>query len=349
MRSLAADFPSCSPAYVRRVYGLRAASDESINNAQRDILDHQSGEHLAPILYRPFDFRFTWYSGKAGGFIERPRREVMRHMLAGPNVGLTTARGTEISGGWEHVFLSKSLIQHHTVSLKEVNYLFPLYTYPTEGQEHLGMAREPNLGDEFVEALATSTELEFTSDASGNLQESFGPDDVLNYIYAVLHSPKYRQRYADFLKSDFPRIPLASDPTVFAALVTLGKSLTALHLMESEGDEVSTFPVAGDNRVDRVQYAPPTDGVVSGRVFVNRVQYFEGVSPETWEFTIGGYRPTEKWLKDRKGRVLSDDDIDHYRQIIAVLAGTNHLMHEIDELIEGQAGGLRRFNSWPID
>ena len=342
MRSLAADFPSCSPAYVRRVYGLRAASDESINNAQRDILDHQSGEHLAPILYRPFDFRFTWYSGKAGGFIERPRREVMRHMLAGPNVGLTTARGTEIFGGWEHVFLSKSLIQHHTVSLKEVNYLFPLYTYPTEGQEHLGMAREPNLGDEFVEALATSTELEFTSDASGNLQESFGPDDVLNYIYAVLHSPKYRQRYADFLKSDFPRIPLASDPTVFAALVTLGKSLTALHLMELEGDESPAFPKVGDNRIDRVRYAPPPNGV-SGRVFINRDQYFEGVTPETWGFTIGGYRPAEKWLKDRKGRTLSDDDNNHYRQLVAALVGTKRLMGEIDELIEQHGGWPEAF------
>ncbi len=343
MRSLTADFPSRSPAYIRSAYGLRTASDESINSAQRDILDHQSEEHLAPILYRPFDSRFTWYSGKAGGFIERPRREVMRHMLAGPNLGISTTRGTEIVGGWEHVFISKTLIQLHTVSLKEGNYLFPLYTYPSEGQENIGLSREPNLDKGFIEALGSSLELEFIADGSGDLQESFGPNDVLNYIYAVLHSPEYRQRYADFLKSDFPRIPLASDLTLFAALVALGKSLTALHLMESEGDEIPTFPVAGDNRVDRVRYAPSTSQDGSGRVFVNHAQCFEDVSPKTWEFTIGGYRPAEKWLKDRKGRVLTDDDIDHYKQIIAALARTERVMNEIDELIEEHGGWPEAF------
>ena len=343
MRSLSADFPYWTPAYVRKVYGLRAASDESISSAQKDILDHQSVKHLARILYRPFDDRFTWYTGRAGGLIERPRREVMRHMMAGPNLGLITCRQQTQAGiPWSLCGVSRVIVESSAVSNKtrEINYLFPLYTYPTEGQEHLGMGREPNLDKGFVEALGSSLELEFVAGGSGNLHESFGPDDVFNYIYAVLHSPKYRRRYADFLKSDFPRIPLASDPMVFAALVTLGKSLTALHLMESEVDEAPTFPAAGDNRVDRVQYAPPTDRVVSGRVFINRAQYLEGVSPEIWDFTIGGYRPAEKWLKDRKGRVLSDDDIDHYQQIIAALAGTNRLMHEIDELIE-QYGG------WP--
>ena len=345
MRQVAADFADRSEDDARSHYALgKDVRDWKVQLAQADIRSHSdSDKHIKPILYRPFDSRYTYYTGQTRGFICMPRPGVMRHMLAGPNVGLTTARGTEIAGGWEHVFLSKSLIQHHTVSLKEVNYLFPLYTYPTEGQEHLGMAREPNLGEEFVEALASSLELEFVAGGSGNLQESFGPDDVFNYIYAVLHSPEYRQRYADFLKSDFPRIPLASAPTVFAALVTLGKSLTALHLMESEGDEVPTFPVAGNNRVDRVQYAPPTSRAVSGRVFVNRAQYFEGVSPKTWAFTIGGYRPAEKWLKDRKGRVLSDDDIIHYRQTLVALADTERLMNEIDEVIEEHGGWPEAF------
>ena len=134
--------------------------------------------------------------------------------------------------------------------------------------------------------------------------------------YLELHSPGYRLRYADFLKSDFPRIPLANDLTLFTALVTVGKSLTALHLMESEGDEIPSFPVAGKNRVDSVRYAPPSNGV-PGRGFINRDQHFEGVDPEIWDFTIGGYRPAERWLKDRKGRVLSDDDVEQYQQILA--------------------------------
>ena len=341
MARVAADFAARKSEDARKSYKLgKDARDWKVTWAQEDV---RSGHgRIQPVLYRPFDRRFTYYTGKTRGFIGQPCTKVMRHMLAGPNVGLSTTRATEIAGGWEHVLVSKSLIQHHTVSLKEVNYLFPLYTYPSEGQEHLGMAREPNLSEEFVEALASSLELEFISDASGNLQESFGPADVLNYIYAVLHSPEYRQRYADFLKSDFPRIPLASDPTVFAALVSLGGNLTALHLMESEGDEVPAFPATGSNRVDSVRYAPPSKGA-PGRVFINRIQHFEDVSLETWEFTIGGYRPAEKWLKDRKDRVLSDDDIAHYRLVLAALGGTERLMNDIDELIEQHGGWPEAF------
>ena len=118
---------------------------------------------------------------------------------------------------------------------------------------------------------------------------SFGPEDVLHYIYALLHSPEYRHRYADFLKSDFPRVPLTGDLTLFATVVELGKRLMALHLMEWEGDEVPVFPKIGSNLVDKVRFAPPTYDA-PGRVFINHDQYFEGVALETWEFTICGYR-----------------------------------------------------------
>ena len=260
-------------------------------------------------------------------------------MLAGPNVGLSTTRSTEIAGGWEHVFVSKSLIQHHTVSLKEVNYLFPLYTYPTEGQEHLGLSHEPNLDRRLIEAVGSSLGLGFISDGSGNLQETFGPEDVFHYIYAVLHSPEYRHRYADFLKSDFPRVPFTGDLPLFRSLGDIGKRLVSLHLMESIGGSTPAFTGTGDNCVDWVRYGPPASGA-AGRVFINRDQYFEGVQPGIWDFTIGGYRPTEKWLKDRKGRVLSDDDVAHYRQIVGALTETAHLMGEIDEVIE-------RYGGWP--
>ena len=165
---------------------------------------------------------------------------------------------------------------------------------------------------------------------------------MFNYIYAVLHSPQYRNRYSDFLKSDFPRVPFTCDRPLFAALVALGKRLASLHLMELKGAEAPTFPQAGSNRVDKAYYVPP-NGKMPGRVFINRDQYFEGVTPETWEFTIGGYRPAEKWLKDRKGRVLSDDDIDHYRQILAALADTERLMDEIDQIIEQHSGWPEAF------
>ena len=341
MARVAANFAALESEDARTLYKLgKDARDWKVKWAQEDV---RSGRgQIWPVQYRPFDRRFTYYTGKARGFIGQPCTRVMRHMLAGPNVGLATAKATEIAGGWEHVFVSKSLIQHHTVSLKEVNYLFPLYTYPTERQEHLGLAREPNLDKGLVEAIGSSLGLEFITDGSGNLGKSFGPDDVFNYIYAVLHSPQYRHRYADFLKSDFPRIPLTSDQSLFAALVVLGKRLTGLHLMESNGDNPPAFPKTGDNRVDKVHYAPPKNGVL-GRVFINSDQYFEGVAPEAWEFSIGGYRPVEKWLKDRKGRVLSADDNDHYRRIVAALADTERLRDEIDELIEQHGGWPEAF------
>ena len=319
---------------ARQIWRLCSQNQWQYDRAKRELADGTWREHIETVLYRPFDFRVTVFDRNVA--VHR-RERVMRHMLSGPNVGLSTTRGTEIAGGWEHVFVSNSLIQHHTVSLKEVNYLFPLYIYPTEGQEHVGLAREPNLAKDLIEAMGSSLGLEFISEGLGNLQESFGPDDVFNYIYAVLHSTQYRRRYADFLKSDFPRVPLTGDRALFAALVALGKRLTDLHLMESEGHDSPAFPMVGDNRVDKVRYAPPKNGTL-GQVFINRDQHFKGVTPETWEFTIGGYRPAEKWLKDRKGRVLSDDDIEHYRKIVAALADTQCLMDKTDELIEQHGG-----------
>ena len=341
MKQVAANFAKLSEDDARSLYNLgRDAQDWKVPWAQADVRAHLDADaHIEPILYRPFDMRWTFYTGQSRGFICRPRAEVMRHILNGPNVGLAAAKGTEILGGWEHVFVANALIQHHTVSLKEVNYLFPLYAYPTGEQEHLGLAREPNLSEEFVRAFSSSIGLNFASEGSGDLRSSFGPDDVLHYCYSILHSPEYRRRYADFLKSDFPRIPLTGDSSLFADLVVAGQKLTALHLMESAGVDTPALRQRGDNRIGKVRYEPPRNGAL-GRVFINGNQYFEGVPPEVWEFSIGGYRPAEKWLKDRRDRALSDDDIDHYSQIVAALAATRQLMDEVDEII-GQHEG------WP--
>ncbi len=343
VKKVAADFAELPEEEARSSYNLsRDAQDWKVSWAQEDIRSHPDADkHLAPILYRPFDLRHTYYTGQSRGFICRPRSNVMRHMLAGPNMGLSTVRGTEIVGGWVHVFASKSLIQHHTVSLKEVNYLFPLYAYPTEGQERAGLAREPNLGKEFVEAVGAAVGLSFTPDGASDLQNSFGPEDVFHYVYAVLHSPEYRRRYADFLKSDFPRVPLTGDLSLFSELAALGERLKSLHLVESEPASLApSFPKSGHNFVDKVRYAMPNDEA-PGRVYINLDQYFEGVSPETWEFSIGGYRPAEKWLKDRRRRTLSYDDVTHYRRICATLAETPNIMARIDEAIQANGG-------WPL-
>ena len=342
MRRIASDFVGLPVEEARVRYSLgKDSQDWKIPLAQDDVRSHADiDSQVAPILYRPFDRRFTFYSGKSGGFICRPRPQVMRHMLSRQNIGLSTTRSTEIARGWEHAFVSRLLIQHHTVSLKEVNYLFPLYTYPTLEQSEVGMTREPNLGAEFIEALGSAVGLEFVSRGPGDLETSLGPEDMFNYIYAVLHSPEYRRRCADFLKSDFPRVPLTSNRALFTALVGLGQRLASLHLMEADGADQPAFPVAGNNQVSKLRYAPPASSA-PGRVFINRIQYFEGVTPETWAFTIGGYRPAEKWLKDRKDRVLAFDDITHYRRLCAALAETPRIMARIDDQIESHG-------DWPL-
>ena len=324
---------------ARSIWRLCSQNQWQYDRARKELSEGGWRDHVETIQYRPFDVRATVFDRNVA--VHR-RERVMRHMLAGPNLGLSTTRATEIAGGWEHVFLSKHLTQHHTVSIKEVNYLFPLYRYPEEADEmELAIAdRTPNLAPGFTTALASSVELDFTPDRPGDLDATFGPEDVFHYIYAVLHSPEYRRRYADFLKSDFPRVPLPGNRALFADLAGLGARLAALHLMEADGEDKPSFPAGGTNLVERVRYTDPVDGR-PGRVSINNTQHFEGVAPETWGFTIGGYRPAEKWLKDRKGRTLTFDDIAWYQRICAALAETPRVMQRIDETIAAHGG-------WPI-
>ena len=326
-----------SETEARTLWRLCSQSQWQYDRAKRELADDSWRQRITPVLYRPFDVRTTVFDRNVA--VHR-RERVMRHMLAGPNLALSTTRSTEIAGGWEHVFLSRTIISHHAVSLKEGNYLFPLYLYLPQGSEEIARAREVNLAPAFIEKVSATLGLSFSPDGARDLETVFRPRDIFRYIYAVLHSPEYRRRYAPFLKSDFPRIPITGNRALFAELTRLGRKLIALHLMESEGSDLPAFPVAGSNRVGKVRYARPT-ATAAGRVWIGEGQYFEGVAPETWAFSIGGYRPAEKWLKDRKHRTLTFDDITHWRRLAAALAETRRQMAAIDEAIE--AGG-----GWPL-
>ena len=202
--------------------------------------------------------------------------------------------------------------------------------------------RIPNLNPDFVSAFASRLGLEFVSDGHGDLAATFGPEDIFNYIYAVFHSPTYRQRYAEFLKIDFPRVPMTSSPELFRKLCILGEELVALHLLESPylSQLITRYPVAGDNIVEKgfPRFVSYEEGA-PGYVYINRGQYFEGVPKEVWEFHVGGYQVCEKWLKDRRGRQLSFDDLMHYQKVVVALKETARLMAEIDRAIPG----------WPIE
>ena len=153
------------------------------------------------------------------------------------------------------------------------------------------------------------------------------PESLFDYIYAVLHSPTYRARYAEFLKSDFPRIPYPEKPEIFNALAQKGGEIRELHLMESDllDELITSYPIGGNNEVDKLCYE-------DDNVYINATQYFGDVPEVAWNFYIGGYQPAQKWLKDRKGRELSVDDIMHYQRIIVALVNTDRIMKEIDQI-----------------
>jgi predicted helicase len=214
--------------------------------------------------------------------------------------------------------------------------MFPLYLYPAEGEMQFEEGkRHANLSSEFIKAISEKLGLKFIEDGKGDLKETFGPEDIFHYVYAVFHSPTYRARYAEFMKIDFPRLPLTSDKKLFKALAEKGAELVALHLMESPllSSFITTYPVEGSHEVEKVQYVENDK-----RVHINKTQYFGNVPKEVWEFHVGGYQVAQKWLKDRKGRKLTVDDINHYQKVIVALRETIHLMAEIDSLIP----------SWPL-
>ncbi len=185
-----------------------------------------------------------------------------------------------------------------------------------------------------MKELAGKLGLQFLEDGNGDLKTTFGPEDIFHYAYAVFNSPTYRQRYSEFLKIDFPRLPLTSNKKLFTKLVAKGQELVALHLLKSQkvDDFVTSYLVAGKNTVEKVQYT-------NGKVWINTTQYFGGVPENVWEFKVGGYQVCDKWLKDRKGRTLSNEEINHYQRIVVALKETIRLMKEIDKVI----------SRWPIE
>ena len=312
--------------------------DWKVKWAQQDLLSTElTRSRILPVTYRPFDTRYTYYTGNARGFIGWPVKKVMRHMLAGDNIALITSRMTK-GETYQHTLVSKTISEVILLSPKTSNnaFVFPLYLYPTEGEMLLGGShRHPNLNAEFVKAVSEKLGLNFVTDGKGDIENTFGPEDIFDYAYAIFHSPTYRSRYVEFLKMDFPRLPLTADKELFKALAGKGAELIALHLMESPlvNTIITRYPIDGSNTVEKVSYNDS-----SQRVYINKTQYFEGVTPEVWNFRIGGYQVCHKWLKDRKGRTLTYDELTHYQKIVVALKDTIRLMAEIDSLIPG----------WPI-
>jgi predicted helicase len=284
---------------------------------------------IIKISYRPFDIQFTLPFEKNEFWINSPRNEVMQHFLKGENVGLVSARSNK-SETCDHFYISKNIMETKCGERTTQSAIFPLYLYPeTSGQQTIGQTndRTPNLNIEIVNQISDKLGLTFTNEKE-NTKDTFAPIDILDYIYAVLHSPTYREKYKEFLKIDFPRVPYPKDKDTFWKLVKLGGEIRQIHLLESAVVEkpISKYPHTGTNIVGKTKYE-------NSNVYINETQCFEDVPEVAWNFYIGGYQPAQKWLKDRKDRELQIDDIRHYMKIIVALTETDRLMNEIDKIV----------------
>lgn len=299
------DFKELSIKELVDKYQTKDSRDWQVLYAQKDL---QSNPIIATrIYYRPLDIRYINYTGKTKGIMSYPRFDVMYHMIR-PNVSLCLVRNNRRYE--ETFFISNGISDKSYISSNDDITVFPLYAY----KENMGKEEKiPNFDTKILSQIEKA------------LGEKVEPQELFDYIYAVLHSPIYRERYKEFLKIDFPRIPYPTDATRYHNLAKKGAELRKLHLMEGLPNSVGvSFPAVGTLQVDCYRWE-------NNRVYINSEQFFEGVPEQAWNFYIGGYQPAQKWLKDRKGLTLSIEDVKHYQHIIYVLQQTERIMREIDE------------------
>ena len=337
VRATVTDFVLLSESEARQQYRLpRDRRDWQIRLAQADLQNHpETEQHIVPINYRPFDIRYTYYTGQSRGFHCMPRPAIMRHLLVGENLALCTHRIIRSATTWQHVLVTDRITDGNCISNKDgPTHVFPLYLYPNP--EELGLSTERSLNFKPAFLTALSEVLGLPQTESFNLPEGVSPEEILAYIYAILYSPTYRERYYDFLTYDFPRIPLPQDIEQFRTLAALGQRLMDCHLLKASRPEVAPtergFPAVhrfegeGDGVIGRVRY-------MDGKVWINPTQYFTDVPVEIWEYEIGSYQVCEKWLKDRRGEVLRHEDVRRYRSILVAVAETLGVMAAIDAVL----------------
>ena len=330
-------FAEHEPEDIRRILRLPEDSrDWKIAWAKKDL--NSKGEHRRTILYRPFDFRVTFYTGQSKGFIGTPGNRIMRHFVDHDNVGIVAPRNCKGANGFQHGMVSKHIVDVASGDKYSGigTFFFPLWVY-TELKKGAGeYVRQANFRKEAAEAFAKRMGMTYSEGGKGKMADIVAPEALFDYIYAILHRPSYRKRFAEFLRIDFPRIPPAANKAEFRRIAGLGRKLRELHLLEPLLLKNPGFPFSGGDKkkgageVGSVRFAEGATGV-RGRVYINAKSYFASVPRVAWEYCIGGYYPAQKWLKDRKGRTLSYDEQEHYRRMLAALARSAALVKKLDE------------------
>lgn len=319
---------------ARQSYSLgKDSRDWKVENAQNDIRNSgPSLDCIKKVNYRPFDCRYTYYTGNSRGFYSSPQKAIMRHMLE-ENIGLTIVRQVKTGNHWQHCLINNQIIESCYVSNRtsEIGYLLPLYLYPKQDSgdwlEQQQTERKPNIAPEIFEQLSSNFGVQPT------------PEEILYYIYAVFYSNTYRTRYAEFLKIDFPRVPFTSNYELFKEMAELGEKIANLHLLKGDDFDkpVSRYMGSGeDNKI-----AKPIYNEAEKRVYINADKYFDNVKLEVWEYQIGGYQVLYKYLKDRKGRQMEDPR--HYCRVVTALAKTIEYQKKIDEIYDDVEKGIVEF------
>ena len=339
---------------IQKLFDISDNRDWQINKARIEIQKDSNWESkIIECNYRPFDNRSCYFSSV---MMDYPRKELIQHSFKKENLLLGIGRQGLAVGDieWCLTTVSKNPADANMFRRGGVN-LFPLYLYPettTQLTTEATASRTPNLNMEIVTPIAAKLGLAFVPEkvltglknlSGKDNATTFAPIDLLDYIYAVLHSPTYREKYKEFLKIDFPKIPYPKDTKTFWELVALGSQIREIHLLESPTVEqyITQFNIDGDCVVGKPRFVKVPNETTfvkvpnfvkgeTGNVFINETQYFENVPEVAWNFYIGGYQPAQKWLKDRKARKLEFEDIAHYQKIIVALTETDRLMKAID-------------------
>jgi len=321
--------------FLRGVLGRKQIEDVEnyawrVSQARKQLQETKNWEdYFSKVLYRPFDERWIYYHPSV---VWRTRDEVMKHMIKS-NLGLICTRSNR-QASLNYFFTTEGITDFHVLdNARDSTSVFPLYLYNNEEQGQQDMfqvaakvgEKEPNINPEIFDKL----------------KKAFGkkpsPEEIFYYIYAVFYSNVYREKYKEFLKRDFPRVPFTKDYKLFSQLADLGKQLVDLHLLKAAELQkpMAKFEGVGEAKVEKLRYEEKVK-----RVYISEAQYFEGIAPEVWNYYIGGYQVLNKWLKDRKDRRLSAQDIKHYIRIATALSQTIEVQNQIDKLYPKIEKGL---------
>ena len=314
---------SISDEEIAKKYFLKTTKEWNLSDRRKSLsADKDYYVAFTRLLYRPFDTIAYFNHNDA---VNRPRNEVMHHMIGNQNIGLVTVRQVT-AGRFNHVTCSSVPIEMKTCSHDRGTNLFPLYLYPQPNGREKSQSRffeETDLfqGKERIENFSPK----FREFITAKYQHQYSPEEILSYIYAILHSPTYRQKYIDFLKIDFPRIPFVDAHEVFNTLSHLGSELIQAHLLKTIPNALTVDVSVGTFKVETPRY-----DVQNERLYINETQHFSSVSQDVWSFHIGGYQVLDKYFKSRKGRTLSLDEIEHVQNVVNVLSFTIGQMQRID-------------------